>query len=580
VSVFSVPPLEDTPWPSLGWQLVPWMEENLVFGPGDLRGQPLRLDDERKALIYRMYEVYPQGHPNVGRRRFRRCAISVRKGVGKTELAALIACAELSPSAPVRCVGWDDRGRPVGGSVTDPYVPLVAYTEEQSEDLAYGAMKAVLEESPLAHEFDIGIERIMRRSGDGKAVALASAPDARDGARTTFSVADETHRWTLPRLRQAHRVMLANLPKRRMADPWALETTTSYAPGEGSVAEQTMEYAREVERGEKADARLFFFHRQASDGHDLTTTEGVRAAVLEASGPTAGWSDVDGIVEQFDDPTADRNYLERVWLNRVTKSARSAFDLVRWAELVHPAPAAPADRARIVLAFCGARYSDAAALVGTEISTGYQWLVASWEAPARTKAKAEDLPAWEVSPAAVDDAVAAAFKRWRVWRLYATPTHWEETVSDWAGRYDGDKEARVISWRTNQRDRMSRACRAFDHALKDGSMSHDGSDVLKRHIGACCQRVLQIPPDEHGPWWIVQKASADSLAAINAGVAAILAWQARLDALEKGIGARSVYEEREPTVLGGGAAAGELLDDEGVPYEDGWAPLGEEEDQP
>ena len=28
---------------------------------------------------------------------------------------------------------------------------------------------------------------------------MATAPNARDGARTTFQVADETHWWTLPR---------------------------------------------------------------------------------------------------------------------------------------------------------------------------------------------------------------------------------------------------------------------------------------------------------------------------------------------------------------------------------------------
>ena len=37
--------------------------------PGDLRGQPAKLDDEKRALIYRMYELFPQGHPQAGRRR-------------------------------------------------------------------------------------------------------------------------------------------------------------------------------------------------------------------------------------------------------------------------------------------------------------------------------------------------------------------------------------------------------------------------------------------------------------------------------------------------------------------------------
>ena len=135
----------------------------------------------------------------------------------------------------MRTVGWTRDGDPIGGPVTDPYIPLVAYTEEQSDELAYGALLAILQESPLRDDFDLGLERIMRRAGDGKAVSLSSSPSARDGARTTFQVCDETHWWTLPRLKQAHQTMLANLPKRKAADAWMLEITTAPEPGAGPL---------------------------------------------------------------------------------------------------------------------------------------------------------------------------------------------------------------------------------------------------------------------------------------------------------------------------------------------------------
>ena len=332
MSVLMVP--RDTlPYPSLGAQVVAWIEENLVYGPGDLRGQPVVLDDEKRALVYRMYEVFPQGHPQAGRRRFKRVALSLRKGSAKTEFAAMIAAAELHPDAPVRCDGFDAKGQPVGVGITDPYIPMVAFTEEQSDELAYSALKVILEYSRVADDFDIGIERIMRVGGDGKAVSLSSSPDARDGARTTFQVCDETHRWNTPRLKSAHRTMLANIPKRFLSDAWSLEVTTAPSPGEGSVAEDTMDYARQVAEGLIADSRLFFFHRQASDTHDLTTPEGIRAAVIEASGPVAAWSDIDGICEQWRDPTSDKSYLERVWLNRPVQGSERAFDAELWKSL-------------------------------------------------------------------------------------------------------------------------------------------------------------------------------------------------------------------------------------------------------
>ena len=200
--------------------------------------------------------------------------ISLPKGIAKTELAAWIAACELHPEAPVRCIDWTPGGEPIGGPVTDPYIPLVAYTEEQSDELAYTALRVILELSPLKDDFDIGLERILRKKGDGKAVALAAAPNARDGARTTFQHFDETHRFTLPRLIRAHRTMLANIPKRHVADAWTLEMTTAPEPGTGSVAEATMEYARAVDAGLINDARLFYFHREASEAHDMTTPEG------------------------------------------------------------------------------------------------------------------------------------------------------------------------------------------------------------------------------------------------------------------------------------------------------------------
>src|SRR5690606_3636389 len=87
MSVLMVP-IDKKPWPTLGPQVCDWIEGNLCFGPGDLRGEPAFLEDEKRAFIWRMYEVYPKGHPLAGRRRFKRVGISLPKGTAKTEFAA------------------------------------------------------------------------------------------------------------------------------------------------------------------------------------------------------------------------------------------------------------------------------------------------------------------------------------------------------------------------------------------------------------------------------------------------------------------------------------------------------------
>lgn len=523
-------------YPSLGPQVVNFIESKLVHGPGDLRGQKVSLDDEKKALLRRMYEVYPKGHPQAGRRRFKRVALSLRKGSAKTELAALIAAVELHSDGPVRCDGFDANGQPVGVGVTDPYIPMVAYTEEQSDELAYGALRIILMYSAVADDFDIGIERIMRIRGDGKAVSLSTSPDARDGARTTFQIFDETHRMNTSRLKAAHKTMLANIPKRYLSDAWSLEVTTAPSPGEGSVAEDTMDYARQVDGGAIKDSRLFFFHRQASDDHDLTTQEGVRAAVLEASGPVAVWSDIDGIVEQWRDPTSDKTFLERVWLNRLVKASDRAFDIERWNELEDP-DYMPADRAMITLGFDGARWRDSTALVATEIITGFQWLCGLWEKPELKTGE------WEVPAENVKAVVDEVFERWNVWRMYCDPPYWETTVAEWAGKY-GDQ--RVIEWWTNRPKAMAYAIRSFNNAINAGDLLHDGNHHLTRHIGNAVRYILRLRDEEGVPMWWLTKERPDSPHKIDAAMAAVLSWEARGDAIAEGVGKPkpSVYESR------------------------------------
>lgn len=528
-------PLDDKPWPTLGPLVCDFIEENLVFGPGDLRGQPAVLDDDKRALIWRIYEVYPKGHMLAGRRRFKRVGISLPKGTAKTELAAWITACELHYAAPVRCIGFDKKGSPLGGPVTDPYIPMVAYTEEQSDELAYGALKAILEESPIREDFDIGLERIMRRTGDGKAISLSNSPNSRDGARTTFQVADETHWWTLPKLIKAHQTMLANLPKRKIADPWALEITTAPEPGTGSVAESTMDYAKAIKEERIKDARLFYFHRQASEENELETEDDVRKAVIEASGAAAVWRDIDSIVEFWKDPTTDRSYFERVYCNRLVKSNKKAFDTEKFKKLKKDFKVKDGDM--ITLGFDGAQFHDSTGLVATHIEAGFQWVVGAWECPYGQDGK------WQVSAEEVNDVLEATFKRYKVWRMYADPPYWQSWISTWAGKFGDDK---VIEWWTNRRKAMSYALENYETAIASGDISYDGNEILLRHLGNAHKSELSQKDEDTGKnFWLIRKERKDSPYKIDVSMASILSWEARKDAIASGVNTKkSIYETK------------------------------------
>lgn len=531
MSVLIVPPLDEEPWPTLGPQVADLIEDCAIFGPGSLKGQPARLDPEKRAALYRMYEVYPRGHRLAGRRRFKRCSICWRKGLAKTEFMAWVAFAELHPDGPVRCDGFDANGDPVGRPVVDPYIPMLAVTAEQVEELAYGALYVMVTEGPDADLFDATNERIIRLSAsgraDGKAVPLSNSPGSRDGARTTFQCFDEPHRLILPRQIEAHETMVANLEKRVLEDPWGLYVGTAGEISQGSIAEGLQQEAQQIDKGDLTDPQLFHFHREASPGFDLTVLEERVAAVAEATGPVGeyGPGQFESIARQWDRPSADKAYLERVWLNRWVKSGRQAFDAKRWSEDLGTAdPIEPG--AFVTAGFDGARRRDSTGIVITDIVTGRQHLWALWERPL-------DADSWEIPEVEVSAAVDELMTTMDVWRLYCDPPYWEETVRKWANRWSDDK---VIEWHTQNKKPMAWALRKYREAITSGAVTWPRqsplADALTRHIAAAGRKDVNLWDDQGEQLFILDKIHPDRK--FDAAMAAVLSWEARLDALKAG----------------------------------------------
>lgn len=544
MSVLHVPKLGDDeePWPTLGPQVAAHLEAYSIFGPGSLQGQPYVLDPEKRALLYRMYEIYPRGHEWEGRRRFKRVVISWRKGLAKTEFMAEVIYGHIHPEGPVLFDGWDAAGQPVGRPVVAPYVPMLAVTVEQVEELAYGALLYICQEGPDADLFDAGLERIVRLDErgrpDGKAVPLSNSPGARDGARTTLQGFDEPHRLFLPRQRKAHETMVANLEKRVLEDPWGLYVGTAGEPGQNSIAEDLYREAQLIERGKVQDPQLLLHHREAGPGYDLERQEDRVEAVREASGPSGeyGPGQFHSIARQWEREGADKAYLERVWLNRWTRSGDQAFDVKKFGTL-GPADGEGGELPKgsfITLGFDGARFKDATAFVATDIPTGRQQLVGLWERP-------EDLAEgdeWEVPEDEVSEVLSDVMRRHKVWKLYADPPHWTETVGSWAGTYP-DK---VQEWWTFHRRPMAMAIRAYNEAIDGGTLSFTGirSAVpdedqvanLIRHVGNAGRVKTNLVDDEGKPLYILGKIAQERK--FDAAMAAVLSWRARLDAITAG----------------------------------------------
>lgn len=324
--------LTSSQFQSLGFYAIAWIENFLVHGPGDVQGQPIELDDEFAAFILKAYEV-----AKTGNRKVRRAFLSRAKGRSKSGLAAMIECFEALGECrfdhwaePGEVSDWGyefDPGEPVGRQLT--YVEaLNVATEESQAGNTYDAVYYMLHPDTCSLELldrfgklDVGLTRINLPDSRGFIEPVTASNESKDGGKSTFIVADETHLWTPPaagvfKLGKMHQTMVRNLLKRKVASGWMLETSTMYAEGENSVAEGTHAYAKKIAETANSDGKLLFDHRQASGKWDLEKRSERIKALKEAYGPAAAWMDLDAIADYWDDPQASHAEFCRFFLNQ------------------------------------------------------------------------------------------------------------------------------------------------------------------------------------------------------------------------------------------------------------------------
>lgn len=519
---------------SLGWSAISWIEHYLVHGPGDVQGQPIELDDEFAAFLVKAYRVDAKGA-----RRVRRAFLSRSKGRSKSGLAAMIACFEaLGPcrfdhfaeKGEVSPWGYAyEPGEPVGRPLTYAEVLNVA-TEESQAGNTYDAVYYMLHpdscsEGLLADygRIDVGLTRINLPDKRGFIEPVTSSDSSKDGGKSTFIVADETHLWTLPRLVRLHGIMTRNLLKRKIASGWMLETSTMYAPGEGSVAESTHAYAQGIAEGRVRDRTLLFDHRQASMDHDLTRKSGRLKALREAYGPAAEWMNLDAIAASWDDPQVKEADFRRYWLNQPVSTSGSWLPFGAWDSCA--APGEIPDGTDVVLALDGSFNGDTTGIVAVTVAdVPHIQVVKAWERPADMTADN-----WRVPIADVEEHIRAAGLRWRVLEVTADPYRWQRSLE--ALEADG----LPVTEFPQSAQRMTPATKAFYDAVVNRAVTHSGDPMLTRHVANAV-----LKDDTRGTR--IVKESKTSTRRIDLAVCAVMG----LDRVAWHVGntTTSTYEER------------------------------------
>jgi len=520
----------DTLAPTLGPQIAHFITKYGIHGPGDMMGQPFVLSGEEQAFLYSAYEyVEDRFRPGRLRRRYRRGVYCRRKGLRKSEFMALVTLVEFDGPARFSHFAKEDgvdewgwaysKGDPIGTRVTSPEIPVVATTEEQAERLAWGVMRYIFSNCDLAERYKVLNEEIFFAGKEKEAGWCFLIPptnsDAADGAKPTFTPREEAHLWCSAPLRETAQVMDRNSAKRQAADPWTMDATTMYAPGEGSVLENTL---KSIDSGAES---ILFDLRQASRDWDLEDDNQWLKAVKEASGDAWPWTNVAAIRDLWDDVEVSESSFRRFQLNQAEAMEDKPFSGDKYDIFTDPKRTpSPSKKTPILLFMDGALTRDATVIVGLTVEERPHFFeVAAWERP-----QANFRTEWHVPKREVIAKVREVWDDYTVVLLGGdSDRYWSPQLTAWEDDYGED---RVVHFPTRQGKLMGNAIDNFEEEWRvalakvgEGGLppfTFDGSDLLRRHLA---NTVLAKRPQS--PYRVMAKASEGADDKIDGAVACV-----------------------------------------------------------
>lgn len=519
-------PEHEGEFPTLGWQVVDYIEAHCVIPDGDRARQPFILTDEMVRWFLWFYRIDPE----INSWSYLHGQLVRPQKWGKGPLAAAQICAEAK--GPVKFDGWDANGEPVGRPWATPWIEVTAVAEDQTDNI-WRCLMPMIQLGPLADIIpDVGLQRINvpgeRGAPAGLIQPVSSNSLTRLGARLTFDLWDETQNW----FKNTNRGWwLADTKKRNLGAMGgrSAETTNIWNPAENSVAQRTHESpAPHILK----DARI-------PEAVDTTDPEARRKVMRFAYGDSAidetrppdkvkGWVPLDNVDRVHQEISMyDRAQADRFYCNITGLGADSAFDIKRWRELARPDVVIP-EGELIVVGFDGARFHDKTGLIATHVETGFQWPLGCWGRPPELDPTEE----WEVDGNEVTATLADAFDHWQIWRAYCDPPEWMDTIDAWAARWG----KRIYRWETYRPRQMAYAIRNYKTAMTmaDAPLTHSGDPEFAEHIANAKKKPTTIRDDDGVELFLLRKEYPHSPAKIDLAVAGTISWEARGDAIAKG----------------------------------------------
>jgi hypothetical protein len=293
------------------------------------------------------------------------------------------------------------------------------------------------------------------------------------------------------------------------------ETTNSFPPGEGTVAERTH---RAAERGEGILVEAVEAPRidleKASDEELISA--------LRVAYEDAWWVDLERIVAEIRDPDTLREDAERFYLNWNVSGSGKAVDPRRWRELARPQDVPLGSY--VGLGFDGSISQDATVLRACT-ADGYSFLLHAQVRPLGPAGNG-----WKVDRQKVHDAVALAFERYSVGRMLCDPPKWWTEIEQWAALYGDDI---VLGFDTNSDRRMAPAVDRWLTGIREGTHTHDDDEVTTAHVLNAHKRKARAKDPDDDARTLYTLTKGDDGGKIDAAVADVLAFEAAMSMPEE-----------------------------------------------
>lgn len=398
--------------------------------------------------------------------------------------------------------------------VIDDAECLIGAASRDQATILYDQAAGFVRRSPgLVDHVDVkrGYREMRTRVDSGRIRVLAADVDTADGVIPTLALVDELHRHKSAGLygifrdglgpRCGQMVTISTAGEHELSPLGRIRTAALALPL------QTRDGAHL--KASSADGGYVLHEWALGDDDDLNDLE-----VVKTANP-APWQTIAALRSRKDSPSMLPWQWARfacgVWVGAEAWWLKGE----QWNALAHPETTL-ADGDAICIGFDGSRTGDATALIACRLEDGLLEPLHVWECPPGETD-------WNVPESQVDSVLADAMERYNVLRGYFDPPLWRSEIDTWAREF-GDKAVR--RYETNRQKFMG-AVERFRTDVTAGNLSHTGTEVLTRHVLNAQTR------ETRGGYWLT-KDRPGSDHKIDAAIAAVLAYEARCDALAAG----------------------------------------------